>query len=264
MNNKLRTAFYFLSKSKIISRLATRIAFDSRGENNCEIETNGEMLVLKNFLRSNDVVFDVGANVGDWTKTVLGINKNLSIYSFEPCKETFESLKKNSFPDNITLNNIGLGSKEEKKEFFVAGNDSTVNSVFEGNICGDNAHKEIVDIDTVDGYCLKKGLKEIDFLKIDVEGFDYEVLLGAKTMFSNKKIGICQIEYGGTYINAGVLLKDVFSFFQNNTSGYKFYKIKNNGIQDVIYKKDLENFQYCNYLIIRDDRLKEIPNKLLC
>jgi len=47
---------------------------------------------LKKNIKSNDVVFDVGANVGEWSKLVLKTNKDINIHCFEPSKATFKKL----------------------------------------------------------------------------------------------------------------------------------------------------------------------------
>lgn len=256
MKKYLRKLLYLVSENKYLYRLAKRIVFDHRGENNCEIETNGEMSVLKKYLKNGDTVFDVGANVGDWTKTVLGIIPDAAIHSFEPCLGTFSTLKENNFPANVILNNFGLGSKNEEKDFYITGEDSTVNSLYLRNDILDknNCRKETISLKSLDNYCAEKNVDRIDFLKIDVEGNEFEVLLGAKRLLSENKIGLIQLEYGGTYIDSRVFLRDVFDYFhKDNKFSYSFYKILYNKILRVEYSEDLENFQYCNYLIVNNN-----------
>lgn len=250
--NILRKIFYLISSNNFIYRVAKRLVFDHRGENNCEIDTNGEMLALKKYLCENDVVFDVGANVGDWTKTVLGIIPNAKVYCFEPGRSTFSKLEQNIDSKNVVFNNFGLGSANEEKAFYIFDNDSTVNSLYlrDELVDKNKVVTEKVAIKKLDDYCSDNKIQKIDFLKIDVEGNEMEVLKGAKRMLEENNIKIIQLEYGGTYIDAGILLKDVFDFFKDFS--FSFYKILFNEIQPVRYAKDLENFQYCNYLIINN------------
>lgn len=252
MKKFIRKTLYFISSFNFVYKIAKRIVFDYRGENNCEIETNGEMMVLKDKLKNSDVIFDVGANVGDWTKTALELTPQALIHSFEPCKETFLTLKNNSFPENVFLNNFGLGSRDEEKEFFVSGTNSTVNSLFKRDALESKTAQlsEKISLKSLDNYCLEKGINKINFLKIDVEGNEYEVLLGAKKMLETSSIDYIQLEYGGTYISAKIFLKDVFEFFKD--FDYSFYKIKYNKVERVEYSEELENFQYCNYLIVKN------------
>lgn len=249
----LRKLFYLISRNNFIYRVAKRLVFDHRGENNCEIDTNGEMFVLKKYLNENHVIFDVGANVGDWTKTVLDIAPNAHVHCFEPGHSTFSKLAQNIDSKNVVLNNFGLGSANEEKEFYIFDNDSTVNSLYlrDELVDKDKVVTEKVAINKLDDYCFDNKIQKIDFLKIDVEGNEMEVLKGAERMLKEKNINIIQLEYGGTYIDAGIFLKDVFDYFNNYS--FSFFKILPDRLDKVQYVKDLENFQYCNYLIINDE-----------
>ncbi len=249
----LRKLFYLISRNNFIYRVAKRLVFDHRGENNCEIDTNGEMFVLKKYLNENDVIFDVGANVGDWTKTVLDIVPNAIVHCFEPGHSTYNKLEQNIDSKNVVLNNFGLGSANEEKEFYIFDNDSTVNSLYlrDELVDKNKVVTEKVAIKKLDDYCFDNKIEKIDFLKIDVEGNEMEVLKGAERMLKEKNINIIQLEYGGTYIDAGIFLKDVFDYFNNYS--FSFFKILPDRLDKVQYVKDLENFQYCNYLIINDE-----------
>ena len=154
MKSSLRKLFYFIAKNKYLYRLANRLVFNHRGENNCDIATNGEMFVLKKYLAAAGVVFDVGANIGDWTKTVLRISPSATVHCFEPCQETFSALKQNNFPDGVILNDFGLGSKNEIKDMYVSNQDSTINSVYWREDSGgkNNYQKEKISLKSLDDY----------------------------------------------------------------------------------------------------------------
>src|SRR5438046_4300377 len=84
--------------------------------------TNGEFDFLtrnKNALR---VVFDVGANVGEWTKQVLVINPGAEIHCFEPGDLAFQELQAAHFPKNVHLNNIAIVSQCEMRTLHVFDN----------------------------------------------------------------------------------------------------------------------------------------------
>ena len=119
--------------------------------------------------------------------------------------------------------------------------------------------KQEVDMMRLDDFCLENNVKNIDFLKIDVEGNELKVLDGAKGMLSNDKISVIQFEYGGTYIDAEILLKDVFDFFSELP--YTIYKILPDRLLQTSYSQQLENFQYANYLAINNSWLNKINSK---
>lgn len=248
MKTQLRKFLYKIAENKIIYRLAQRIAYDHRGENNCDIVTNGENDILKKYLPNCKIVFDVGANVGEWSETVLKINQEVDLHSFEPSQKTFQRLKEKINQKNVVLNNIGLGSKKEKKIFYIYSDESTANSLYKRDL-NSSLRNEDVLIDTLDNYCLEKNIKQIDFLKIDVEGNEFDVLKGAQNMLKENKIKIVQLEYGGTYIDARVWLKDVWEYFDG--FNYFWYKIMPNKLELIEkYDHSLDDFQYVNYLLI--------------
>jgi len=255
MKKYLRNLFSFISRNKYLYRFASRIVFDHRGENNCDIATNGEMAALRKYLRAGSIVFDVGANIGEWTQTVLRLYPDATVHCFEPCQDTFLTLKTNNFPGSVILNNFGLGSKKETKDLYISDHDSTINSVYlRKDLSEKNDYKkEKISLDSLDDYCAAAGLDKIDFLKIDVEGNEFEVLLGAKRMLAENKIRMIQLEYGGTYIEARRFLKDIFDYFNAaNKFNYVFYKIMPDRVSPLDYHEDLDNFQYCNYLIVNN------------
>jgi hypothetical protein len=108
---------------------------------------------------------------------------------------------------------------------------------------------ETVELDTLNQYCEDRNIGAIDFLKLDVEGHELEVLKGATRMLNSGSIKRLQFEYGGCFIDAGVLLKDFFELF--NSLEYIFYKIMPNGLMRIPeYDQRLENLQYKNFAVL--------------
>ena len=102
---------------------------------------------------------------------------------------------------------------------------------------------------TLDSFCKKNQILHIDFLKIDTEGSELGVLLGAHNLLTNKQIEIIQFEYGGTYPDAGITLKEVYNLLEKN--GYRVFRIIPNGLIQISRWRDaLENARYSNYLAI--------------
>ena len=179
------------------------------------------------------------------------------IYSFEPSRNTFETLLKENFSDKVSLYNIGLGERNEIKDFFIYADNSTLNSVFSRNIKNESskqgARAEKAKFETLDSFCIKNNIDDISFLKIDTEGNELSVLKGAEQYIKEGRIGAIQFEYGGTYIEAEILLKDVFKFFKDKP--YNIFKIMRNGLKYCdTYTEDLENFQYANYVAILNNK----------
>jgi hypothetical protein len=84
------------AESSLLLRFALRYVDRYNGDNNSDPSTNGEEYFLRSELRKyspRGVVFDVGANVGEWTKYCLSVVPNLNMHTFEPSKITFKKLK---------------------------------------------------------------------------------------------------------------------------------------------------------------------------
>jgi FkbM family methyltransferase len=229
-----------------------------RGENNSDIRTNGELQLLQQVLPNCRIVFDVGANVGSWTALALTINPQIIVHCFEPSQTTFSKLLERGFPDNVICNNFGLGSAMEERVLYVFGEASGLNSLYERHGLEDGwgllpqQNKEIVRLDTLDHYCETRGIQSVDFIKVDVEGHELHVLQGARDMLERHSVTIVQFEYGGCNIDARVLLRDLFEFF--DSLPYVLHKITPRGLQRVErYDQRLENFQYQNWAAVRVD-----------
>jgi len=139
------------------------------------------------------VVFDVGANIGESAlKFRVGFPK-AKIYCFEPVKETFEILKRtvNRY-DTISCYKIAFGSKDGQETIYLTGQSNTSSLIRPNKAVG----SEVVKLCTVDGFASDNQIKRIDLLKIDTEGFDLEVLKGARNMLSSGQIAFVLAEIG--------------------------------------------------------------------
>jgi len=143
-------------------------------------------------------MFDVGANIGQTCEWFRYNEGNAKIYCFEPVAETYRQLKNKAGDDkNCVFENIAFGEVPGEKCIKVYDEYSFLNSLKEELMNQDsNAREEIIKIDTVDNYCSIKGITKIDLLKIDTEGYELNVLTGAKQMLSNASISFIYCEVG--------------------------------------------------------------------
>jgi FkbM family methyltransferase len=135
----------------------------------------------KQFVKQGDVTFDVGANVGNRISPMLELGANvIAIEPQEYCKQVLMA----KFGNKIQLEPFGLGEKEEVKEFFIS-NASTISSFSKDWIesVKQDRFKEYtwnkvqkVQMTTLDNLIKKHGRPV--FIKIDVEGYEPEVLKG--------------------------------------------------------------------------------------
>lgn len=242
-------------RSELLYRIGRRIVNRYQGDNNGDIDVNGERWLMQRVLPASKVVFDVGANVGEWALEALQVNPRLVIHCFEPSKATFSRLSAAALPVTVVLNNVGLGAVAEERTLFVFDEACGANSLYT-RMGTETAQgkQESVTLQTADGYCESAGVERIDFMKLDVEGHELAALTGARGLLRDGRINLVQFEYGGTYIDARVLLKDMWEFVHSVNPEYRFYKLFPDRLERVPrYLQTLENFQYSNWVIAAKD-----------
>lgn len=240
-----------LPTSTLIYRFCRRYVNRVNGENNCDMHTNGELHWLKEVLPNCKTVFDVGANIGNWSALALKYNPNLDIHCFEPSKATYEILTKQEFIGSVFFNQLGLSATQGEIPLYIFGEDGATNSIHQREIFSNvNTQTESITLDTLDNYCQRLQIEQIDLLKIDVEGYELEVLKGAKEMLKQGRIQRIQFEYGGTYLDAHILLKDMFELLTSHS--YQLYKIYPHEVRLVDrYNQQMDNFQYQNWVALK-------------
>lgn len=137
---------------------------------------------FKQYSNKNLNCLDIGANIGTHTVILSELFKN--VYAFEPQKEVFEILKLNIKVNeckNVTPYNFGLGEKQKSADLgFIDKNKSNnfggVGIVETDKLKEGTQKGETIEIKTLDSL----NLKDICFIKIDIEGYEYNALLGGE------------------------------------------------------------------------------------
>ncbi len=156
--------------------------------------------IVKNLNINVHTIFDVGANVGNTVKIFNSIFPESSIHAFEPNPSVFDKLQKNcNHIKNLKLNNIGVGNKEGVLKLNRHVNSGATSFKNPNNITNPNYSKNIVDqievpIQTLHNYTKDHQIKSVDLLKIDVEGFEQEVLEGISSNYLQDNIQLIMIE----------------------------------------------------------------------
>ena len=219
-----------------------------------EAEFTGEKFaanwVFDKLKGKNDlIIFDCGANVGSYAKMILeipGVLENrVSMYLFEPSRKCFKVLK-DEFGNNsnLYLNQLGVADKNTTAELFYpwqgAAGASLSDKVSEIQGTGSfPMQSEKVNLVSIDSFCEEHQIKSIDFLKLDVEGYELSALEGAAQMLNQGRISFIQVEIGTSSLATKCLLYDIWILL--NTT-YDFFLILNQGIVRMQYSPDLECF----------------------
>jgi FkbM family methyltransferase len=145
-------------------------------------------------LASMQVVFDVGANVGDWTQDYLAQAPAATFYCFEPSANTFQALtNKIGAHPRVRAVQAAAGSASGTTRLHKVG--TSVQYSLKAPAAGSaDVETEEVQVVTLDGFAEAQGIRHLDLLKIDTEGFDAEVLAGANRLLSRQMVDFVFVE----------------------------------------------------------------------
>ncbi len=142
--------------------------------------------VLKKYLTPSMKCVDVGANIGYYT--LLMARNSEVVWAFEPeeknYKDLLENIKLNHFQNIIPINRA-VGAIGEVKNLYVSSEESGEHSLVSKRHCKSTTKVEVVTLDSM----IKQ---RIDVVKIDTEGYDFNVLLGAKRLLSTHPLLITE------------------------------------------------------------------------
>jgi FkbM family methyltransferase len=190
--------------------------------------------VINKFVKSGMVVFDIGANIGCHTlRFAKLVGENGKVFAFEPMSDAFLKLKRNiklnNF-DNIINEQIALSNitQEKQQAFF------RTSWLLDGTIPS-REKKENVNFITLDEYVKRSNMNRIDFIKLDVDGYEYKIIQGGKTTLKQFK-PLLLIELGEyTLNNFGDKVENLINLL--DSLGYAFYSEEN--LKEYNNKKSL-------------------------
>ncbi len=216
-----------------------------------------DMLFLLHALRTDETFVDVGANIGAFTILASKVVKAKSI-SFEPLPETVDRLKDqiqlNRINDIVSVRNKGVGDKAGA--LFFTNNNDTINKV---SLAGDIKNTTKIEVTTLD--------KDLDsnqkyFFKIDVEGYEYNVIEGGKNILSSQNTIAIIIELNGSGDAFGHSNQDI----HNNIVSLNFTPVAYEPLSRSLnilnsYNKNGGNTIYVKDVDLMKERCKAGPSR---
>lgn len=182
-------------------------------------------------LKRNDVVFDVGANVGSFTACVLAFQPWAVVHSFEPVREAFEELqcKFQHYP-GIYCRNFALGSESGEQQINVSSYAQASSFLENGRVLEDRVYgidftrvkTELVRVKTASGYARACGVGRIKLMKLDVQGYELEVLKGAEPILDRIEFIYAEAQFQELYKN-GPMYDELFDFL--NKRGFELVRM---------------------------------------
>ncbi|MFA6601245.1 MAG: FkbM family methyltransferase [Candidatus Paceibacterota bacterium] len=223
-------------------------------------QTWGEAWAIKYVLsksRANPVVFDAGAQGGDYMNEILNISPTCTIYAFEPAKRAFIKLQEifQNHP-NINLINIALGAENTTTPLFSSEGVDGVDSLYK--LPDTKANHFVVSrevhVSTINGFCKDRGISYIDLLKLDIEGGELAALKGAETMIKEETISFIQFEHSNASFYAGYRFKEIFDLLSPH---YRIYRILRHGLTKILEPSALQDLPFAVNYLAESRKIKE-------
>jgi len=232
--------------------------------NNCNPETNGEKYFYNLLKDKITTIFDIGCRYDSLFLDFTG-----DVHYFDPISEFINKLKEQPTLNRKSyFNTFGLGYQTGKQYYFPA-HQSFVNRI---KSCHDDAKNKLeLEIKTATDYitefahctvntgletqCLGTDVNDgtpidfhefIDFIKIDTEGYELDVLQGFGDLLTTR-VKVIQFEYGGTYLDKGIKLQDVISYLETQGFGKFCYLSCDTLIQITDFT---DHYKYCNIVCV--------------
>jgi len=194
---------------------------------------------------------DIGANRGSWTEAILKTNAQAEVCAFEPSKKAFEVLEgKFKGLERVRLFNVAIGKETKDGILFSDSPASGLASLTKRRLSHQNVEfslEERIKIVSLDDWHRQNNFK-FNVIKMDVEGHEYEVLLGAQESLGD--VSIIQFEFGPCNIDTRTFFKDFWYFFQDK--GFAIWRLGPKGLHLLETYSDLDEvFRTTNFFAVR-------------
>ncbi|NJO00634.1 MAG: FkbM family methyltransferase [Bacteroidia bacterium] len=169
------------------------------------------------------------AHTGEYSQLLIKIFHGCAytIHSFEPSQTAFSNLIKNmkDYPAVLAYN-LAVGRKSYQTLLLNSGSKIAALARWDEQAGESSQSGESVRVINLDSFCNEQGIEQIDFLKIDVEGYEYEVLEGAQTLLHDERIHFIQFEFGYASVlsQSGRYFRDYYKLLAHKFYIYRIVK----------------------------------------
>lgn len=250
------------SDAVVRSALRTRIAIDrligTRLAPSTLAELNGEADFARAVGDRVRVAVDVGANIGEWSSLALARFPNLQqLIAYEP-GQVATQFRANIQDPRVTLVQNAVSDERGDVLFHEAVDShlSSAVSVEEGEVRGTRSVTAVRLDDELD----RLEVPQVDFLKIDVEGFDLRVLRGANHALDTHRISVIQFEYNEVWVKGGNTLHEAHQLLE--AAGYRNFAITGDGLRSLPDGGVPELFRYANFAALLPSIVDSLPDHI--
>ncbi|MFH1066493.1 MAG: FkbM family methyltransferase [bacterium] len=233
---------------RLINRIATKMI------GSVDWDANGEMRAVSKWLnrkKEDACVIDIGANDGRWAAGVQKNNPHAYLYCFEPIPIFFDKIPAN---DRLKKINVGLGLLTKKVTAYSAGGGGSLLPEKQSVSSKKTKIEFEVQIHNGDDYLAALGINGIDYIKIDVDGTELDVILGLQKTIEKFRPAV-QFEFGYFNYYSGTSFYSFYDFFQKRQ--YQLHTITKHGLSKIGKYRTMssENPINLNYLALPVEKL---------
>lgn len=220
------------------------------------------------YIRPGDVVFDIGANVGLYTRLFAQlVGANGVVHAFEPTSQIFGCLVRNliAAPASMRLNRMGLSQENGALPLFLgnAGNacfNSFGEPIAAGALESANYARELAWVTTLDAYMRDYAVPQVDLLKIDVEGWEERVLRGGvATLLEHAPV--CVLEFCSPAArNSNSSCAHMAGLL--GALGYRLFRYEPTRNALELVEMDRDGWEYANLIGIKPVALAAVQQRL--
>ena len=270
--SRSNATYYFLERvfgRERLWRLGRWLYTGARREISMKLEANGEYALQErlaaHFARTaghSPLILDIGANLGAWAQpfgralAAAGI-ENGRLIAFEPAPGQRQRLEVNlsavpGFSD-VSILPLAVGAENGSGAFALTGEETGSSGLVpELETSAGDIELVEVEIRTLDSLLPELGLDQVDFVKVDTEGNDPNVLFGAVETLRAGRIGAIQFEYNFLWLRNRFSLEQIFRFIDG--LDYRFGKVVPEGVELYdTWHFELDRFIMANCILVRSD-----------
>ncbi len=197
-----------------------------------DTKKNDEFFVLdiiKKIIPSDPVIIEAGAHIGSDSARFANIWKNSRIFAFEPVPDVYKQLVSNTLPyKNIVTVPLALSDSNGETNMYISSGRSDASS----SLLAPKEHLEVhpdvqfndvikVQTITLDDFCAKNGILHIDFMWLDMQGYELPMLMSSKKMIQHISVIYSEVSLIETY--EGVSTYEKYKKWMEN-AGFKVHK----------------------------------------
>lgn len=202
--------------------------------------------------RTLEVVIDIGANKGLWTKALLDTfpGRVRQVHLFDPSPENCWELRNRD--DNLVfaeadfplleIHECAMGDEPGTATLFTNEDGSPLASLYEHeaggwgrNLAEIKLDQQIpVTVETVDSFLERTGIERVQIMKLDTEGHELSVLRGSMRALRERRVEVIPFEFGAHHVESRVFFKDFWQFFES--LGYRMHSVRPNGSLETLVR----------------------------